>query len=90
MASAGIRVCRSAAPVLAVSRARSLPSQALTPPFSLGFISLLGVVLMAPVSSFTAIYGVRVAHALPRRQLEIAFGVFLLAVSVRFIVSLMP
>ena len=36
-----------------------LPHQALTPPFSLGFVSLLGVVLMAPVSSFTAIYGVR-------------------------------
>lgn len=67
-----------------------LPHQALTPPFSLGFVSLIGVVLMAPVSSFTAIYGVRVAHALPRRQLEIAFGVFLLLVSVRFIVSLIP
>ena len=65
-----------------------LPHQALTPPFSLGFVSLLGVVLMAPVSSFTAIYGVRVAHALPRRQLEIAFGIFLLAVSARFIASL--
>jgi uncharacterized protein len=67
-----------------------LPHQALTPPFSLGFVSLLGVILMAPVSSFTAIYGVRVAHALPRRQLEIAFGIFLLSVSVRFIVSLIP
>ena len=55
-----------------------LPHQALTPPFSLGFVSLIGVALMAPVSSFTAIYGVRVAHALPRRQLEIAFGIFLL------------
>jgi uncharacterized membrane protein YfcA len=47
------------------------------------------VVLMAPVSSFVAIYGVRVAHALPRRQLEIAFGIFLLAVSMRFVVSLL-
>jgi uncharacterized membrane protein YfcA len=46
------------------------------------------VVLMAPVSSFTAIFGVRVAHALPRRQLEIAFGAFLLLVSIRFLVSL--
>ena len=65
-----------------------LPHQAFTPPFSLGFVSLIGVVLMAPVSSFTAIYGVRLAHALPRRQLEIAFGVFLLLVSIRFIASL--
>jgi uncharacterized membrane protein YfcA len=65
-----------------------LPHQALTPPLSLGFVSLIGVALMAPVSSFVAIFGVRVAHALPRRQLEIAFGIFLLLVSIRFIVSL--
>ena len=34
-----------------------LPHQALLPPFSLGFVSLIGVVVMAPVSSFTAGYG---------------------------------
>ena len=65
-----------------------LPHQALTPPLSLGFVSLIGVALMAPVSSFVAIFGARLAHALPRRQLEIAFGIFLLLVSIRFIVSL--
>jgi len=65
-----------------------LPYQALTPPLSLGFVSLIGVALMAPVSSFVAIFGVKVAHALPRRQLEIAFGMFLLLVSIRFIASL--
>ena len=65
-----------------------LPHQALLPPLSLGFVSIIGVALMAPVSSFVAIFGVRAAHALPRRQLEIAFGMFLLLVSIRFIVSL--
>ena len=65
-----------------------LPSQALTPPLSLGFVSLIGVALMAPVSSFVAIFGVKLAHALPKRQLEIAFGLFLLLVSIRFIASL--
>ena len=65
-----------------------LPHQALLPPLSLGFVSLIGVALMAPVSSWIAIFGVRAAHALPRRQLEIAFGIFLLLVSVRFVVSL--
>ena len=65
-----------------------LPQQELTPPLSLGFVSLIGVALMAPVSSFVAIFGVKVAHALPRRQLEIAFGLFLLLVSIRFIASL--
>ncbi len=36
---------------------------------------------MAPVSSLVAIFGVKLAHALPKRQLEIAFGIFLLLVS---------
>ncbi len=58
------------------------------PPLSVGFVSLFGVAFMAPVSSYTASYGVRLAHWLPRRQLEIAFGVFLMFASLRFIVSL--
>jgi uncharacterized membrane protein YfcA len=62
--------------------------QALLPPLSIGFVSLVGVALMAPISSFTASYGARLAHALPRRKLEIGFGLFLLAVSARFIASL--
>ena len=66
-----------------------LPHQALVPPLSIGFVSLIGVAVMAPVSSFTAPYGARLAHALPRRRLEIAFGVFLLVVAARFIASLM-
>jgi uncharacterized membrane protein YfcA len=32
--------------------------------------------------------GARLAHALPRRVLEIGFGLFLLVVSARFVVSL--
>jgi len=61
---------------------------AVLPPLSIGFVSLIGFVLMAPVSSFTTRYGVRLAHWLPRRRLEIAFGVFLVIVSVRFLISL--
>jgi uncharacterized membrane protein YfcA len=66
-----------------------LPQQALLPPFSVGFVSLIGFALMAPVASFTAPYGARLAHALSKRKLEIAFGCFLLAVCVRFLVSLL-
>jgi uncharacterized membrane protein YfcA len=66
-----------------------LPQQALMPPLSLGFVSLIGVAVMAPVSSFTAPYGARLAHALPRRTLEIWFGIFLLLISLRFVVSLL-
>lgn len=65
------------------------PHMAQLPPLSIGFVSLIGVALMAPVSSFTASYGVRLAHALPRRTLEIAFGIFLLIASLRFLVSLL-
>jgi uncharacterized membrane protein YfcA len=62
--------------------------RALLPPLSLGFVSLIGVVIMAPVSSFTAPYGARLAHRLSRRTLEIAFSIFLLLISARFLVSL--
>ncbi len=62
--------------------------QAELPPLSIGFVSLIGLVLMAPVSSYTASYGVRLAHWLPRRKLEIGFGIFLMFVSLRFLTSL--
>jgi uncharacterized membrane protein YfcA len=58
------------------------------PPLSIGFVSLIGFAVMAPVSSFTASYGARLAHWLPRRQLEVGFGCFLILVSLRFVVSL--
>ena len=64
------------------------PFMPLLPPLSIGFVSLIGFALMAPVSSYTASYGVRLAHRLPKRTLEIAFGIFLMLVSLRFIISL--
>jgi uncharacterized membrane protein YfcA len=65
-----------------------LPHRALLPPLSIGFVSLIGVLVMAPVSSLVSPYGARLAHALPRRRLEIGFAIFLIVVCVRFIVSL--
>jgi uncharacterized protein len=65
-----------------------LPQQAFLPPLSLGFVSLIGVAVMAPVSSLTAPYGARLAHRLSRRALELTFSGFLLLVSLRFFVSL--
>jgi uncharacterized membrane protein YfcA len=58
------------------------------PPLSLGFVSLIGFVLMAPVSSSMTGYGVRLAHWLPRRKLEIGFSIFLMLVSLRFLATL--
>lgn len=57
-------------------------------PLSIGFVSVLGVVLMTPVTSHMAPTGARLAHTRPGRRLEIAFGVFLLLVSLRFVYSL--
>jgi uncharacterized membrane protein YfcA len=64
------------------------PHMSQLPPLSVGYVSLVGLVLMAPVSSYTTSYGVRLAHWLPRRKLEIAFGVFLILVALRFAASM--
>jgi uncharacterized membrane protein YfcA len=53
------------------------------PPLMAGWVSLLGVALIAPVSWLVAPLGARLAHALDRRKLGAAFGVFLLLVALR-------
>jgi uncharacterized membrane protein YfcA len=65
-----------------------LPQQNLMPPLSIGYVSLLGFALMAPISSFVAGYGARLAHKTPPRRLEIIFGLFLATMSARFAASL--
>jgi uncharacterized protein len=65
-----------------------LPHQAELPPLSLGFVSLVGVAVVAPVASFMAPYGAHLAHRLPRRVMELAFGGFLELVALRFLVGL--
>jgi len=64
--------------------------QALMPPLSVGYVSILGLLLFAPASVLTAPYGAKIAHQWSRRKLETAFGLFLLAVAIRFLVSLLP
>jgi uncharacterized membrane protein YfcA len=64
------------------------PQQHLMPPFSIGFVSLLGLVLFAPAAVLAAPYGARLAHRLSKRKLEVAFGVFLLLIALRFAASL--
>lgn len=65
-----------------------LPHQLLLPPLSIGFVSVIGVVLIAPVSSYVAPFGARLAHRVPRRRLEVAFGAVLLLVAMRFFAGL--
>ncbi|MBV9686696.1 MAG: sulfite exporter TauE/SafE family protein, partial [Alphaproteobacteria bacterium] len=66
-----------------------LPHRASLPPPSVGFISVIGVVMIAPISSWVAPFGARLAHALPRSRLEIGFGLFLIAAALRFVASLL-
>ncbi len=61
---------------------------ALQPPLALGYVSLIGFVLFVPTSIWTAPLGARLAHALPKRKLEVAFGIFLTLVCLRFLSSL--
>lgn len=58
------------------------------PPLSLGYVSLLGFLLVAPTSTLLAPYGARLAHRTPKRRLEIAFGIFLVLTVLRFLWSL--
>jgi uncharacterized membrane protein YfcA len=54
------------------------------PPFSLGYVNLLAVAIIMPLSFFMAPIGVRIAHALSKRQLELSFGTFLILMAARF------
>jgi uncharacterized membrane protein YfcA len=67
-----------------------LAHQELMPPLSIGYVSLVGLALMGPVSTFFAPYGARIGHAMSRRKLETFFGIFLWLVAIRFIFSLLP
>ncbi|MEL6374537.1 MAG: sulfite exporter TauE/SafE family protein [Pseudomonadota bacterium] len=57
------------------------------PPFSVGYVNLLGAGIVVVASVVTAPLGVRLAHGIDRRTLEIAFAAFLAIVVVRFIVN---
>jgi uncharacterized protein len=61
---------------------------ALQLPFAIGYVSLIGAVLVMPTSLLTAPLGVRAAHALSKRKLEMAFGCYLFIVGSRFVISL--
>lgn len=49
----------------------------LRPPFSLGYISLIGFALIFPTSTLLAPHGARLAHGLNTRNLKRVFAVFL-------------
>jgi len=85
--SAGIGVPISIVGALGYALA-GLPHQSQMPPLSLGFVSLIGVADVAPISSYVAPLGARLAHAMPKRWLELGFAAYLLLVGARFLASL--
>ena len=62
------------------------PAEAVTlPPLTIGYVSLIGFALVAPISWLVAPMGARLAHSLDRRKLSAAFGAFLLLVATRML-----
>lgn len=57
--------------------------------FAVGYINLLAVVFIIPLTVIAVPLGIRSAHALSKRQLEIAFGLFMFVVAERFAYSLL-
>ncbi|MDB5516973.1 MAG: hypothetical protein JWQ17_3731 [Tardiphaga sp.] len=62
---------------------------ALQLPFAIGYVSLIGAVLVMPTGLLVAPLGVKVAHAMSKRTLEIAFGCYLFLAGSRFVVGLL-
>jgi uncharacterized membrane protein YfcA len=61
------------------------PAAADLPPLTIGYVSLIGFALVAPISWVVAPFGAKLAHSLDRRKLSAAFGVFLLTVAIRML-----
>jgi uncharacterized membrane protein YfcA len=62
------------------------PAEAATlPPLTIGYVSLIGFALVAPISWLVAPLGAKLAHSLDRRKLSAAFGAFLLIVATRML-----
>jgi uncharacterized membrane protein YfcA len=62
---------------------------ALQLPFAIGYVSLIGTVLVMPTGLLAAPLGVKAAHAMSKRTLEMALGCYLFIVGSRFVVSLL-
>lgn len=60
------------------------------PPGSLGYVNLIGFALIAPTTWVAAPWGAAIAHRLSRSHLSLAFAAFLLVVSVRMALRVLP
>ncbi|MTI11072.1 sulfite exporter TauE/SafE family protein [Curvivirga aplysinae] len=53
------------------------------PAASLGYVNLIGLALISPVTMLFAPLGAKIAHSISKKALRIAFGIFLLLTSIR-------
>ena len=53
------------------------------PPGSIGYVNLVGFLLIAPTTVLAAPLGAKLAHSVSERKLSMAFGIFLVAAAVR-------
>ena len=53
------------------------------PPGSLGYVSLVGFLAIAPATVLCAPLGARIAHAFSEKKLSVFFGLFLVIASAR-------
>ncbi len=66
-----------------------LPHASELPPASIGFVSLIAALIVAPIAMAVAPLGVRVAHRFTAKQLKRLFGIFFLVIAARFWVSIL-
>lgn len=59
------------------------------PPLSVGYVNVLGALVVMAASVATAPLGVRLAHGISKRRLELAFALFLAVVSSRYVYMLL-
>jgi len=57
------------------------------PLFSTGYVNWICVALIIPITIAVAPFGADFAHRMEKRKLELAFGLFLLVVAARFVIS---
>ena len=57
-------------------------------PLAIGYISLIGAIMVMPSSLLTAPFGAKAAHLMSKRALEIAFGLYLFIMGSRFAIAL--
>jgi uncharacterized membrane protein YfcA len=59
------------------------------PPLSIGYVNLLAVAAIIPLTTTFSQVGVKLAHSIPRRTLRLAFGGFLFITSARMFMDLL-